>query len=249
MALAAAVMWPISRTRPLTAEVVLGLVGVVGVVAASGLPGWRRSALTVPLVVAPFAWLIAIDASPTGWVRALVVGSVAIGSVAVSRTDAGWGATGLIPTLYAVTAFGVFAAVPDTEEAAALLGASVAAALAAWPLGRACLGRAGAGGATALLVWVAAVGARGRQPAIVGAVACLGLLVALPAGRWLGRRWLGRPSRAVLRPVPLLVAHTAVVAVASRVAGVSHHMWVAVPVAAATAVVALAASTWLAGRR
>jgi len=45
--------------------------------------------------------------------------------------------------------------------------------------------------------------------------------------------------------VLLLVAHTAVVAVASRVAGVSSNLQVAVPVAAATGIAALAASTWL----
>jgi hypothetical protein len=31
--------------------------------------------------------------------------------------DAAWGETGVPPTLYATTAAGVFAAVPDTEQA------------------------------------------------------------------------------------------------------------------------------------
>jgi hypothetical protein len=240
-----AALWTINRSWAVTPAVVVGLAGVAGAAAASGLPGWRPSPLTAAAVAAPFAWLLAIDASSTGWVRTVVVGSASIGSVAASRTDAGWSATRVVPALYVVTAAGVFAAVPDTEEAAVLLGAAVPPALAAWPLGRARLGPGGAGAAAALLVWVAAVGGRGRQPSIVGAVACLGLLATLPAGRWLARRWTGRPDRAVAHPVTLLVTHMAVVAVASRVAGVSDHMWVAVPVAAVAVVAALAASTWL----
>ena len=176
-----------------------------------------------------------------------------VGAVTASRTDASWGNTGLTPVLYAITAFGVFAAVPDTEEAAALLGASVPAALCGWPLGRARLGLAGAAGATALMVWVSAVGGRGRPPSIVGAIACLGLLATLPAGRWLADRWAGRTSCArdptILLPVLVLAAHTTTVAVASRVAGISTELRVAVPTAAGTTIAALAASVWLAGHR
>jgi len=203
------------------------------------------------LVVIPFAWLLAIDASSVAWVRAMVAGSATVGSVAVSRTDATWGTTGLTPGLYVITTAGVFAAVPNTREAAALLGASVPGALVGWPFGRARLGRVGAGGATALLVWVAGVGALGREPAIVGAVACLGLLATIPAGRWLAARRPKRrahgPARAFPHRVAVLVTHTMLVAVASRVAGISADLWVAVPVTVATMVSALIASTWLEG--
>jgi hypothetical protein len=48
--------------------------------------------------------------------------------------------------------------------------------------------------------------------------------------------------------VPVLAAHTATVAVASRVAGISDELRVAVPAAAAAALAALAASAWLAGQ-
>jgi hypothetical protein len=143
--------------------------------------------------------------------------------------------------------------VPDTEEAAALLGASVPAALWGWPVGRARLGPAGAAGTTALIVWVSAVGGRGRPPSIVGAVACLGLLATLPAGRWLADRWMDRTGcarrPAVLLPVPVLTAHTITVAVASRVAGMSTELRVAVPTATGTTIAALAASMWLTGHR
>lgn len=236
------------------------VVGLFGVTATVALAGAGRSAgrtprlagggprLALPLLVAaPFAWLLAVDASPIGWVRAVVVAGATVGPVMASRTDAGWGPTGLTPAFYAVSAAGVFAAVPNTKDAAALLGASVAGAVAAWPLGRARLGRAGAASATALMVWVAGVGSLGREPAIVGAVACLGLLTALPSGRWLADRAMSRhwPPHQLAGPLPALIAHTGLVAVTSRVAGTSANLSVAVPVATATLLVALALSAML----
>ncbi len=47
----------------------------------------------------------------------------------------------------------------------------------------------------------------------------------------------------------VLAAHTTTVAVASRVAGISTELRVAVPTAAGTTIAALAASVWLAGHR
>jgi hypothetical protein len=177
---------------------------------------------------------------------------VALGPLIASRTDARCGGSGITPVLYAVTAFGVFAAVPDTEEAAALLGASLPVVLLGWPFGQAHLGRAGAASATAVLVWVSALGGRGRPPSIVGAVACLGLLLALPGGQWVAHwmaaRGLLHPSRTFLWPVPVLAAQVTVVWVASRVAGLSSRLSVTVPVAAGAGVAALVASTWLAHR-
>jgi hypothetical protein len=68
------------------------------------------------------------------------------------------------------------------------------------------------------LVMTAAAGGRGREPSIVGAVACLGLLVTLPAGRWRARRTgrLGAIGRSHHVAVPLVGVHLGVVAVASR---------------------------------
>jgi hypothetical protein len=247
---AAAALVAIGPSRAPTPGVFVGLVGVT---AASTVATWRaawrgRIVMTV-LVASVFAWLLAIDASSIAWVRAVVVAGATVGPLAAARTDADWGPTGITPALYAISAAGVFAAVPNTREAAALLGASLPGAVCGWPLRRARLGRAGAAGATALLVWVSAVGALGREPSVVGAVACLGLLAALPAGRWLAGRWI-EPSRHLrLRvaagPAAVLVVHIAVVAVASRVAGISSELRVAVPVAAAATVGAVIASMWL----
>jgi hypothetical protein len=254
LSITVAALAAIGVSRALTVSVVVGLTGIAAAAApAVGWLGGRRVSVVAGLLLTvPFAWLLAVDASSVVWVRAVVTGAATVGPVATARTDVDLGTTGVTPALYAVSAAGVFAAVPNTEEAAALLGASVPAALAGWPLGRARLGRMGAAGAAATLVWVAAAGSLGREPAVVGAVACLGLLATLPAGRWLAtsfrfRRWA--PRHLVIGGLlPTLVAHAAVVGVASRVAGISSELRVAVPVATATGVVALLASTVLAVR-
>jgi len=267
MLLVAGALAAMTRTRELTPEMLVGLIGIAAVsrgVGASGFQGWRCPPARAPLAAAPFAWLLAVDASSVGWVRALVFGVIAVGCVAAARTETEWGATGLTPVLYGLAAAGVFGAVPDTEEAAALLGASVPVALLAWPLGRARLGSAGAGTATALLVWVVAIGGRGRTPSVVGAAACLGLLVSLSVGAWLARRWAGRPHETIrspavpspwppeLRPseaLALVASHAGLVAVASRVAGISPHLWVAVPVALAATAAAVGVGVRLARQR
>jgi hypothetical protein len=247
----AAALGAVGRTWPVTASTVLGLAGVT--VPAVWLTQRARGGaawLAGLGVTVPPAYLLAADASSTAWVRGLLVAWLVAGVPAVSRTDVEYGPVGLTPVLYAVAAAGVFAAVPDTEQAAALLGASVPLAVRGWPLGRARLGPPGAGAAAALLLWVAAVGGRGREPSIVGAVGCLGLLLTLPAGRWLAGR-TGR-LRAARRPrrhvLTLVLVHLLVVAVSSRVAGVSPDLDVALVVTAATVLVALAASVLLATR-
>jgi hypothetical protein len=245
----------IGVSRALTASVVVGLTGITAAAAlAVGWSGGRRVlAVAGLLLTVPFAWLLAVDASSVVWVQAVVTAAATVGPVAAARTDVDLGPTGLTPALYAVSAAGVFAAVPNTEEAAAVLGASVPAALAGWPLARARLGCVGTAGAVALLVWVTADGALGREPAVVGGVACLGLLATLPAGRWLAtylqvRTWAPREVM-ISGPLPTLVVHAALVGVASRVAGTSSELWVAVPVATATVVFSLLVSAVLAVHR
>jgi hypothetical protein len=236
-----AALWVISLGWPIGAGAVFGVAGVAAVAGLSNQADWRGGPVGAAIVATPFAAFLAFDASPIGWVRAVVTTAVAVGAVAAARTDARWASTGLTPTLYAVAVAGVFAAVPDTEEATALLAASAAGAVAGWPFGRARLGTAGAGGATALLAWVVAVDGRGRTPAIAGAVACLGLLVALSIGRWFVESGTGRAARTFTRPIPVLACQVVVVYVASRVAGVSHHLDVAVAAGVAAMVLALGA--------
>jgi hypothetical protein len=253
LVMTAAALVAISRTWSVVPGALLGLGGVAVTLAwlDRSRPHCGPPFAMAAVLIAPFATVLAVDASSTGWVRGLVGVAVVLGAPAASRTEAAWGDAGLPPVLYTITAAGVFAAVPDTEQAAVMLGASVPLGLTGWPLGHVRLGPAGAGAAVALLVWVAAVGGRGREPSIVGAVACLGLLATLPVGGWRVRRTGGSGAVGRSHHVAVLVVgvHLAVVAVASRVAGISSDLDVAAPVAAATVVAALAAGAWLGGPR
>lgn len=252
LATTAAALVAIAPSRAPTVGVIVGLAGVTTTVALARSmeprPGGKLVALTL-ILAAPFAWLLAIDSSPIAWVRVVALCGATLGPVAAARTDREWGPAGLTPGLYAISAAGVFVAVPNTQGAVALLGAALPGAVAGWPLGHARLGGAGAASTAALLAWTAAVGSSGREPAIVGALACLGLLAALPPGLWLAAHWRPTPAlrgrRLTTGPLAVLVVHTAAVAVASRVAGISRELRLAVPVAVVTLVVASLACTVL----
>jgi hypothetical protein len=241
VALTVAALLAISRARAVPVEV---LVAVAGIGLAAGLgsrPGW----LVRAAMAAPFAAVLAVDSSPTAWTR-VAVGLVAtLGTLSAADLDRrpGWGR--LNPALYAMSVAGVFVAVPDTEEAAALLGAALPLAVVAWWVPWARLGGAGAASATALLVWTTAVGGRGRPPSIVGGLACLGLLVAVPVLDGLLRRVRSRPPW----PTGAVLVHGASVLVAARIAGISHHMDVAVTFALLSVAIALGGAHALRGRR
>jgi hypothetical protein len=221
------------------------LIGIAGVAAIVGVASSRTPVLAIAIGTTPCAYLIAHDVSPMNWVRLVVFLAASLGSVAAARVDDAWGDTGVTPALFAIAAFGVFAAVPDVEEAATMLGAAVPIALLGWPFRLATLGRAGSAGATALLAWVVATGGRGRTPSVAGGLACLGLLVWLAFGQ--GMREHVRPTakrRAAGPPLLalVLIAQGGIVFSASRVAGVSKDLGFAVVVAVASSAFALVAA-------
>lgn len=241
-AIVVAALWAIAQERPLPADLV---VGTLGVGTTCALSGRRWSTWAVLALTAPFAYVLAREISTTTWIQVAVLLGATVGATAVARTEEVWRDEAVTPALLAITAAGVFAAVPDTEEAAALLGAAFPVLVLGWPLRLVTLGRAGAGGATALLVWVIAVGGRGRPPSIVGALACLGLLVGLSGGRWLrraGKRFAGSTGG---RVALLVGVHAALVVVASRGAGIRDDLRLAAAVAAATGVASLVAGAAL----
>ncbi|MFP5255275.1 MAG: hypothetical protein ACLGI8_05425 [Acidimicrobiia bacterium] len=243
-AVAAAALVAIASARAVPVAVVAGVVGV-GAVAC--LPVARRRALVGGVLAVPFSLLLALDASATLWVRAAVVVTAGLGAALVARADEALPPPGIGLPLLAASAAGVFAAVPDTEEAAALLGAVAAVTALGWPWGLARLGPAGGGAATALLAWVVAVGGRGRPPAIVGGLACLGLLVAAPAVAQLARRVCtsGRPAPAAA----VLGVQVTTVLVASRGAGIRSEMGAAVALSLLSAAIALVGALGLEGGR
>jgi len=191
----------------------IGLLMVVGVLH----PLARRVPFLPALLALPGAWWLAVRAGLpgetwVGWYAAavVVVAAPLIASFDDNDTERSWG-----PGLWLVTAAGVFAAVPDTEEALVLLGVSIPVALLGWPLRLVRIGP-GAYPLVAVFVWVAAWGGRGRPASIVAVTACLGILVIEPI--------IGRTKWAHGRHLPSGVAgvlsvgatHVGVVLIASR---------------------------------
>jgi hypothetical protein len=235
-------------------ELVVGMVGV-GVVTAID-P--RRLATPFAVAIAlPFAWFTMKDLDFTnGLLRTVVVVVAAGGAIAVARTDDAWAATGVTPILFAITAAGIFLAVPDTEQAGALFGVALPVALLGWPFRLASLGRAGSGAVTVLAVWTAAIGGRAAQGSIVAGCACLALLAGLAVGRFLAssdadlRRRL-RPASAAgpaagfgrvewtESPALVVFAHGVLVLFASRIGSDSGLVFASV-IAVVTAIASVA---------
>jgi hypothetical protein len=138
----------------------------------------------------------------------------------------------LVGPMLAITAFGIWATVPETEMARAVLGVSIPMAVATFNPLAARLFAPGAFAISGLVAWLAATGGVARPASIIGGWACLGLLLILP---------YCRPSATGLvstRPWVVLGVHIVVVMVASRVIG----LWQsAVPAMVAAAALALVA--------
>ena len=181
-----------------------------GVAAAARLPLAVRLA-----AVAPGAWLVAAHGAIPGepWVRVLVFVDDRRRGRAGRRRRPSHRPPRAGPPPVRSSVGGVYATVPDTEQALVLLGVAAPVALLGWPLRRAVLGPAGSPAAVAVLAWSAAVGGVGRPSSIVGAVGCLGLFVVGPLSR-----------RSVRTSAPVVVAaHALLVLVSARVAGLAPH--------------------------
>lgn len=239
--LVAAALVALAPTGSVSAWSVLG---VMGVAAVSTVAAWRRSILVHAAALTPFAITLALDAPGEPWVRLLVVVTASAGAALVARTCslAGWAPLGA-PFL-ALTVVGVSVAVPDTEEAATLLGVTAVVALSAWPVGRLRIDPAGAAATTALLAWVVAVGGRGRPPSIVGATACLALLAAAPVGHRLRRSVARRAAGPHQWAFGALAVHGLLALTLARTAGTTDHLGVAVPIALVGATAAVVCA-WL----
>jgi hypothetical protein len=197
LAFAAAGLWSIADFRNVPGLVV---VGVIGVGAAAGLGAIRQvPALCVGILAVPFGALIGFRGGVIDltWARVLVTVAASFGGVLAAYFDATWRREAIAPGLLALTVAGTYFAVPDTEEAAALVGVVVPLTALGWPVRVFALGRSGAACAVATIVWAGAIGGRGAPVSIIGVVACLGLLVALPVSQIISRppSVRGRPGK------------------------------------------------------
>jgi hypothetical protein len=160
---------------------------------------------------------LVLAASSERWELLVAAGPVVIGA-ALTDADGRHRSWRAGPVTAAAAAGGAYATLPDTEEAAVVLGALVATAVLVVADRRVGLGPATS--LAGLLVWVAAVGGRGRDGAVVGAVAALGVVVVEPVVHAVARTQ--HPARTVvapgLRPV-LVLAQVGLALYAGRVAG------------------------------
>jgi hypothetical protein len=219
--IAAGALWAFADTRPVPNAVVIGVVGI-GAAAALASFRWVSPWHSVALAV-PFAWAIGFhgDVVDVAWARILVTVAASGGAILVSAFDYAWREEAPGLTLLAVTAVGMYATVPDTEQVAAALGVVLPLVVLGWPVRLATLGRPGAAAAVAMLMWAGGVGAQGRPASIVGFVVCLGLLAAAPVGEVLlpraGARLEGRGRRSLI--LLMVTSHVLLVIAASRVVG------------------------------
>ena len=195
----------------------------------------------LPALALPGAWLVATGVeAQQSWLPLVLAVAVAVGGALVADFDVRWSAMPIAPGLMVVSLAGVFVTVPETKEALPVIGAALPLALLGWPANLASLGAGGSLAATGLLAWTVGQGGTFRVTAIVGGLACLGMLVAEPVGRMLrADRSRRRLPRTVGVVAAVAGAHVVVVFVVARVAGVREDL----PLALGITVVALAAAT------
>jgi hypothetical protein len=229
------------RTMPATL-----LAGLV-LLAAGGWWANHKSGVVQWWAAIPGAALVALSVYPraAAWAPWLVGALIAGGAPLMAgfdRSHLGWG-----PSFLALSVLGVLGTVPDTETSLVLAGAALPVAVLGWPFRLARLGSAGSLASLGLLCWVVAWGGRGRDGAVLGGLACLGLLLAEPLARLLsGRRsadlW-GRPGVFAAG-----TAHLLLVLVASRVAGLQQTLGGAAVVALPSLGAAVLLLAWRAHR-
>lgn len=220
-----------------TGTVPRGLYVGLGLLVAGGLAliGEKRPLWLAVLAYAPGAAVIgfATDLPHDGdlrWVPAVITAVIAVGGALAFDADRVRMRSGLGPVLLAISIAAIYSTVPDTEHVLVLLGAAVPLLAYALPTPIAALGAEGTGAAIGLVMWAAATDGVGRPGSIVGAIGCLGLLVAEPIARRLPLRGLDDadrpPSRRDqhLQHLALFAAfQIALTLYAARVAGMERH--------------------------
>ena len=195
------------------------LLGVAGALAAGF--------IEPPVVSVPIsAGALALVASrfPSGSSERLIVATVLVAAVSGAAVLVVERVSGRrsVSVLLAISAAGVYACVPDTEQIAVVAGLLAVLGAGYLVFGTRLDGPNGlmlAGTALGvLLVWAGGVGAVGRPAALAGVVACLGVLLALPVA-WLLLTPL-RNNRDPSVPVVILVGlQLALIYPASRLVG------------------------------
>lgn len=234
----------------LEADVVVALV----VLAAGGYVTGSRGWLLRLAACAPGALWLALATGPNspGWAVPAIVAVTLVGGVLAGDLDRSLAADGLGPALLPVTMLGLYLTTPDTEHSAILLGAALPVALLGVPRALAPLGAGGAAVAAALVGWDVVLDGVGRDGAVVGGVACLGMYVIEPVVRRVTGRQVASGAAGAGRPrrdaVVVAALHVGVVAACSRIAGLRSSAVEALAICVVVYVVAAALLVRGAGR-
>ncbi len=218
--LTAGVLGGLETTRGLPADLWIGLVLLA--VAGALYPWARRVPLLAAVVAIPGAWWVTqvVELPGALWVPWLLFAWIVLGAPLVTSFDRHFQDRGYGPVLVAISIAGMFVTLPDTEEILVVFGVVAALVFLAWPKVLGSLGAVGIYPLLGVLAWVIAFDGRGRESAIIGAVAALGFLVVEPLARWwrggtlldrFPKRWWGAPVVGAL--------HLVVVLLVARVAG------------------------------
>jgi hypothetical protein len=197
--------------------VLLRLAGTPTPISVAGAVAIGALAVVGTRTLRPAAWLLAAPAAlavaatapyRASFVPLLVAIVVWRGAVSMARLDDELRDTPTVPILFALSAAGAYACLPDTERIIPLAIVAVLTAAVALPWPRPWFGGPGAMALVGLSGWISAAGGVGRTAATIGALGSLGVL--LLAG--LGRR---------RNPLALVAVQAGCVVVCSRVAGVA----------------------------
>ncbi len=236
----------------------LGLVAL----ALGGLVSSARPRLwTGALAAVPGAWVI-VDSGfremkPN--IRLAVMLTIVVACPLLASFERRSPVPGLSAALLAVTAFGHYVTVPDTEKARAVVGLTVPIGLVGWPLRLVAVGQAGAYAAVGALAWAATSGGSARTGSVAGACASFGVLVAAPVAWEVTATRFRRAPVDPPEPIPaswittcgrhpaavLLTLHAVLVLWGSRVAGLQDRLVPATVLAAPVLALGTLLVAWL----
>jgi hypothetical protein len=167
----------------------------------------------------PMAWVLIVLGATVVTVRGGLPGTpwiqllAPLAIIAFGYWIASWGSNThrhLLGPLFAISAFGVWTTVPDTDSARVLIGVALPMLLATLPFSDLRISSIGAYPLAAIVVWAAATGGEPRHGSIIGAWGCFGLLAILP---WLHDNGADTPRWLIM------TMHSLLVLLASRLFG------------------------------
>ena len=222
----ATALWVLQAARVVPAEVWIGAFSLA--IAGEIVRQVSKLRLLAPLLALPGAILIAHQGNLPGaglegdwpsWIPSFIVVAIAFAAPLVGEMDRAHRTRDLALPLLGISALAAFLCVPDTEEIGLLAAIYLLMGILGWFHRGLVLGPSGGWAAVGVLLWTIAIGGRGREGAIIGAVACLGLLVAEPIGRLLsGRKAHPLPGGVAGRRF-VVVGHLILAFFMARVAG------------------------------